>query len=89
MTINSGLAEPSPIPGGTRQEAREAKRRRHVIRLVMLAAVARTAVNRRTLAGVIVLAIGLVAVKRLASERGTPGLDWYRALGRDESHHSA
>jgi hypothetical protein len=55
----------------------------------MLAAVARTAVDRRTLAGVIVLAVGLVAVKQLASERGTPGLDWYRALGRDESRSSA
>jgi len=59
-----------------------------VVRLVMLAAVARTAVDRRTLASVIVLALGLVAVKRLAGERGTPGLDWYRALGRDESRSS-
>jgi len=89
MTINSGLAEPSPIPEVTRQEAREARGRRRVVRLVMLAAVARTAVDRRTLAGVIVLAVGLVAVKQLASERGTPGLDWYRALGRDESRSSA
>jgi len=88
MTINSGSAEPSPIPGGTRQEAREARGRRRVVRLVMLAAVARTAVDRRTLASVIVLALGLVAVKRLAGERGTPGLDWYRALGRDESRSS-
>ncbi len=55
----------------------------------MLAAVARTAVGRRTLAGVIVLAIGLVAVKGMASERGIPGLDWYRAAGRDESRRSA
>jgi hypothetical protein len=89
MTINSGLAEPSPVPGATRQEAREASGRRRVVRLVMLAAVARTAVDRRTLAGVVVLAVGLVAVKQLASERGTPGLDWYRALGRDESRRSA
>jgi hypothetical protein len=89
MTINSGLAEPSPTPGATQQEAREARGRRRVVRLVMLAAVARTAVDRRTLAGVIVLAVGLVAVKQLASERGTPGLDWYRALGRDESRSSA
>jgi hypothetical protein len=89
MTINSGSAEPSPIPEGTRQEAREAKGRRRVVRLVMLAAVARTAVDGRTLASVIVLALGLVAMKRLASERGTPGLDWYRALGRDESRSSA
>ena len=89
MTINSGLAEPSPIPGAARQEAREARGRRRVVSLVMLAAVARTAVDRRTLAGVIVLAVGLVAVKQLASEHGTPGLDWYRALGRDESRSSA
>jgi hypothetical protein len=89
MTINSGLAEPSAIPEVTRQEAREARGRRRVVGLVMLAAVARTAVDRRTLAGVIVLAVGLVAVKQLASERGTPGLDWYRALGRDESRSSA
>ena len=89
MTINSELAEPSPIPEVARQEAREARGRRRVVRLVMLAAVARTAVDRRTLAGVIVLAIGLVAMKRLASERGTPGLDWYRALGQDESRGSA
>jgi hypothetical protein len=88
MTIDIGSAEPAPMPGGTRQEAREAKRRQHVIRLVMLAAVARTALSRRTLASVIVLAIGLAAVKRMASDRGMPGLDWYRSLGRDERHHS-
>ena len=89
MTIKSGLAEPSPTPEVTRQEAREAKRRQHVIRFVMLAAVARTAVSRRTLVSVIVLAIGLAAVKRMAGDRGMPGLDWYRSLGRDESRRSA
>jgi hypothetical protein len=90
MTISIGLAaEPAPISGGTRQEAREARRRQHVVTLVMLAAAARTVVDRRTLAGVIVLAIGLVAAKRLAQERGTPGLDWYRARGRDESRSPA
>jgi hypothetical protein len=88
MTINIGLEEPAPILGGTRQEAREARRRQHVIRLVMLAAAARMAVDRRTLTGVIVLALGLVAAKRLAKERGTPGLDWYRARGRDHSRSS-
>jgi len=82
MTINIGSAELAPI-AGTRQEAREARRRQHVITLVMLAAAARAAVDRRTLAGVIVLAIGLVAAKRLATEGGTPGLDWYLARGRD------
>jgi hypothetical protein len=89
MTINIGLAEPAPISGGTRQEAREARRRKHVVTFVMLVAAARAAVDRRTLAGVIVLAIGLVAAKRMASERGMPALDWYRARGRDESRSSA
>ncbi len=88
MTINIGSAGPAPI-AGTRQEAREARRRQHVITLVMLAAAARAAVDRRTLAGVIVLAIGLVAAKRLATEGGTPGLDWYLARGRDESRSPA
>lgn len=88
MTINIGSAEPAPI-AGTRQEAREARRRQHVITLVMLAAAARTALDRRTLAGVIVFAIGLVAAKRLAMEGGTPGLDWYLARGRDESRSPA
>ena len=55
----------------------------------MLAAAARAAVDRRTLVGVIVLAIGLVAAKRLASEGGIPGMDWYLARGRDESRGSA
>jgi len=88
MTINIGSAEPAPI-AGTRQEAREARRRQRVITLVMLAAAARAAVDRRTLAGVIVLAIGLAAAKRLATEGGTPGLDWYLARGRDENRSSA
>jgi hypothetical protein len=87
MTINTAVAEPAPIAGGTRQEAREAKRRKRVVRLVMLVAVGRTAVSTRTLAGVIVIAIGVAAAKRMASERGTPALDWYRALGRDKNHH--
>ena len=88
MTINIGSAEPAPI-SGPRQEAREARRRQHVITLVTLAAAARAAADRRTLAGVIVLAIGLVAAKRLATEGGTPGLDWYLARGRDENRSSA
>jgi hypothetical protein len=89
MTINIGLAAPAPLSRGTRQEAREARRRQHVITLVMLAAAARAAVDRRTLAGVIVLAIGLVAAKRLASEGSIPGMDWYLARGQDESRSSA
>jgi hypothetical protein len=85
MTISTGLAAPAPRAGGTRQEARKARRRQHVITLVMLAAAGRAAVDRRTLAGIIALAIGLAAAKGLASERGTPALDWYRARGRDKS----
>jgi hypothetical protein len=89
MTIDTGSAEPAPMSGGTRQETREARRRQHVITFVMLAAAARTAVDRRTLAGVIVLAIGVAAAKRMATERGTPALDWYRARGRDQSRSPA
>jgi hypothetical protein len=89
MTISIELAAPAPIPGRTRQEVREARRRQHVITLVVLAAAARAAVDRRTLAGIITLAIGLAAAKGLASERGTPALDWYRARGRDKSRSSA
>jgi hypothetical protein len=84
MTINIGSAAPASLPGGARQEAGEAKRRKRVITLVMLAAAARAAVDKRTLAGVIVVAIGLVAAKRLASEGSVPGLDWYLARGQDE-----
>ena len=89
MTINIGLAEPAPISGGTRQEARGARRRQHVVTLVMLATVVRAARDRRTLAGAIMVAIVLVAAKRLATQGGTPGLDWYLARGRDESRNPA
>ena len=83
MTISIGLAAPEPISRGGRTEAREARRRQRVITLVVLAAAARVAVDRRTLAAVITLGIGLAAAKGLASDRGTPALDWYRARGRD------
>jgi hypothetical protein len=89
MTINTGSAEPGAMPGGTPQEAREARRRQHVLTVVMLVAAARTAVDKRTLAGVVVLAIGVVAVKRMTTERGFPLLDWYRAQGPKESSSSA
>jgi hypothetical protein len=89
MTSSIGLAAPDPISGGTRQEAREARRRQRVMMLVMLAAAARVAVDRRTLAGLITLGIGLAAAKGLASDRGTPALDWYRARGRDSGRPSA
>ncbi len=60
----------------------------------MLAAAVRTAVNKRTLVSVIVLAIGLAAVKGAAQERGMPALDWYKAQAhkareRIEGHHPA
>jgi hypothetical protein len=89
MTVSTGLGTPDPISGGTGQEAREARRRQQVMRLVMLAAAARVAVDRRTLAGIITVAIGLAAAKGLASDRGTPALDWYRARGRDKGRSSA
>ena len=89
MTISTGLAAPDPISGGTRPEAREAKRRQRVMTVVMLAAAARVAVDRRTLAAVITLGIGLAAAKGLASDPGTPALDWYRARGRDNGRSSA
>ena len=86
MTINIGSAEPAPI-AGTRQEAREARRRQHVITLVMLAAAARAALDRRTLAGVIVFAIGLVAAKRLAMEGGS--LAWTGTWREGETRAAA
>jgi hypothetical protein len=89
MTISIGSAAPDPTSGGTREEAREARRRQNVMRLVMVAAAARVAVDRRTLAAVITLAIGVAAAKGLASDRGTPALDWYRARGRDQGRSSS
>ena len=89
MTINSGLAEPAPFSGGARQvahQAGEAKRRQRVVTLVMLAAAARMALDKRTIAGVIVLALGVAAAKGLTQERGMPGLDWYLRLDRDKNH---
>jgi hypothetical protein len=85
MTMSIGSAAPDPVSGGTRQEAREVRRRQRVMMLVMLAAAGRVAVDRRTVAGVLTLAIGVAAAKGLASDRGTPALDWYRARGRDNS----
>jgi len=89
MTINIGSAQPAPLSGDTRQQARETRRRHHVVTLVMLSAAARTAVDKRTLAAVVVLAIGLAAVKGMASERGMPGLEWYRAQGQRKSRKPA
>jgi len=88
MTINTEVAEPAPLPGGARQVAQPApgeKRRQRVVKLVMVAAVARMAVDRRTLATVFVVAIAVAAAKGMAQERGFPLLDWYRSLGGDKS----
>lgn len=88
MTINTQAAEPAPIPGSSRQVTRQAgeeKRRQRVVILVMAAAAARMAVDRRTLAGVIVVAIAVVASKNMTQERGFPVLRWYQQLGRDKS----
>ena len=88
MTINIDSAEPVPISGGARQVAQQApgaKRRQHVVTLVMLSAAARVALDKRTVAGVITLAIGLAAAKGMAKERGTPGLSWYLARDRNKS----
>ena len=89
MTISIGLTEPVPASRDARQQAREAKRRHHVVTLVMLSAAARTAVDKRTLAAVAVLAIGLAAAKGMASDRGMPGWEWYRAQGRRQSRKPA
>ncbi len=78
MATNIEMAEPAPIPGDGRHQAQETKRRQRVVTLVMVTAAARTALDRRTLAAVAVLAIALAAVKGMAKERGTPALDWYR-----------
>ena len=88
MTINTEAAEPAAISGNSRQVARQAgeeKRRQRVVMLVMVAAAARMAVDRRTLAGVIVVAIAVAAAKDMTQERGFPVLDWYRSLGGDKS----
>ena len=62
--------------------------RKNAIRLVMLAAAASWARDRRTLPAVIVAAIVVVAVARLAREGGNP-LDWYFAHGQDERRSPA
>ena len=92
MTINIGSAEPALFSRAARQATRqeqEARRRQHVVTFVVLVAAARAAVDRRTLVGVVVLAIGLAAAKGVAQERGTPGLDWYLVRGQDERRSSA
>ena len=88
MTPSIGSARFAPFSAAAGQ-AREAKRRQHVITFVMLAAAARTAVDRRTLVGVIVLALGAAAAAGLANDRGGPGLDWYMTHGGGKNRHPA
>jgi hypothetical protein len=80
MTNSSGSVAHDHTQADTRLTARpapEATRHQNVTRLVMLAAAARLVVSKRTLQGIIVLAIGVTAASRLAKEQGTSGLDWY------------
>jgi hypothetical protein len=88
MTSDSTVADPARAPGSTRQQAAEAKRRQQVLKFVMLATAARAVVSKRTLGGVIVLGIGLAALKNMGNERGTPALDWYRARGQNKGRSS-
>ncbi len=55
----------------------------------MLAAAARMTVDKRTLVGVLVLALGVTAAASLGNERGTPGLDWYMTHTGGKKRHSA
>ncbi|MFY9929092.1 MAG: hypothetical protein WAK82_13880 [Streptosporangiaceae bacterium] len=68
----------------------QASGRKNAIRLVMLASAASLARDERTLRVVIVAAIVVVAVARLAREGGNP-LDWYFAHGQAsaEARHNA
>lgn len=80
MTSSTGVVAHTRPPGSARRAARsaaEARRQRHVIRFLMLAAMASLAVDKRTVQGAIVLVIGVAAAARLAKDRGAPGLDWY------------
>jgi hypothetical protein len=61
----------------------QASARKNAIRLVMLASAANLARDKRTLQAVIVAAIVVVALARIAREGGNP-LDWYFAHGQDE-----
>lgn len=61
----------------------QASARKNAIRPVMLASAANLARDKRTLQAVIVAAIVVVALARIAREGGNP-LDWYFAHGQDE-----
>jgi hypothetical protein len=88
MTTSIGSVKPAPDSAAAHQ-TREAKRRQHVIKFVILAAAARTAVDKRTLVGVIALALGVAAAAGMANERGAPGWEWYVTHGGNKNRHSA
>jgi uncharacterized protein involved in response to NO len=80
MTNRSGSVAQGRLQGNARQVVRpapEVRRQQDVTKLVVLAAAARLALDRRTLSGAIALVIGVIAATRLAKERGAHGLDWY------------
>ena len=66
----------------------QASGRKNAIRLVMLASAVNLARDKRTLPTIIVAAIVVVAVARLAREGGNP-LDWYFARGQGERRSPA
>ena len=66
----------------------QASGRKNAIRLVMLASAVNLARDKRTLPTIIVAAIVVVAVARLAGEGGNP-LDWYFARGQGEHRSPA
>jgi hypothetical protein len=66
----------------------QASGRKNAIRLVMLASAMRLARDKRTLQALIVAAIVVAAVARLAREGGNP-LDWYFAHGQEERRSPA
>ena len=66
----------------------QASGRKNAIRLVMLASAANLARDKHTFRAVIVAAIVVVAVARLAREGGNP-VDWYLARGQGERRSPA
>jgi hypothetical protein len=66
----------------------QASGRKNAIRLVMLASAVNLVRDKHTLPTIIVAAIVVVAVARLAGEGGNP-LDWYFARGQGERRSPA
>ena len=71
-----------------RGQRSQASGRKNAIRLIMLASAVNLARDKRTLPTIIVAAIVVVAVARLAREGGKP-LDWYFARGQGERQSPA